>query len=254
MINVKIIIQNIDYDKTVVGLYPMVIEKCKKTKDAGLLVRFLLKMGYTARKIVRDIIGCISDDTMGELLCSIVWKYDSVILDALTTVLKKNEIGEYIHVGGIAATLGMNGQIMLKVLNVSVNYDGIARSSLARQKIREFADQHAIIFGGVFSRFLEGSAKFVANNFSSQLEKFVINQVEKPENKRKLLDMLSGMLEKNKVCLELAEVTFERSRTVTIQESPVLFDLKPEGQIFSYGLEEKILDTITQYLKRLTEY
>lgn len=94
----------------------------------------------------------------------------------------------------------------------------------------------------------------MADNFSSQFEKFAIKQVEKTENKRKLLDMLSGILEKNKISLELAEVSFEMSSTATIQENPALLDLKPKGQFFSYDLEEKILDTITQYLKMLTKY
>jgi len=251
MINVKIVACNINYDKTVVGLYPMLMEKCRETENPGLLVRFLLKMGHAARKIMREILGRFSDDTMAELFCSIVWKYDKAILDALARTLEKNEIGRYIHVGGIAAMQGMNGQITLEVQNVTINYNGIVRSSAARQKIRKFTDQHMLIFGGIFSKFLEGGAKLLADNFSSQFEKLAVSQIEKAENKRKLMDFLFGMLEKNKISLELAEVSFTQSSAITMQWEPQHLETQPGGQLFSYDLEEKLLDTVTQYLKML---
>ncbi len=52
MINIKIVVRNTNYDKTFVGLYSILMENCRETKDTGLFLRFLIKMGYAAGKTV----------------------------------------------------------------------------------------------------------------------------------------------------------------------------------------------------------
>lgn len=83
MINIKIVVRNINYDKIVVGMYPMLMDTCREMICPSLPVRFLLKMGNAARKAVRGLLDRIPNETKGEVICSIVHKYNWEILKKL---------------------------------------------------------------------------------------------------------------------------------------------------------------------------
>lgn len=243
MINVRVVVRNIDYDKTVAGVYPLLMEKCKEMEGPPLPVRFLLKMGHTARKAVCGILCKISDDTMGEVLCGTVWKYNQQILKKLNEFLEKYKIAK---VGGISVTEGVKGQIALNLWDIQVDYKGFVHSSMGSQIIRNFAKQHMGMFSGAVGNMMETGAK-VVSGFMPKFEKFMVSQLEKEKYKRKILESLYQFLESYQISLTLVEISFGYGSNIKCLESQEM------GQISFYHLQEEVLDKVVEYMKQLIE-
>lgn len=257
MINAKIVIKDIQYEKSFENLFPMGMEKCKKMENPNLAVRFLLKMGDASMTAALGILNLADERSKNELLCGLANLYSREIQSALNVFLQGDELGKNIRIGDIYMVSDDERRLSFRGRNIRVDYSGIVKNDTVRQKIGDYASEivKKSKFGGgeLLQRIAAGGASLAAEVAAEiapqEVEKKVLSIMNKAENKGRLLKMTEQVLEDKGLCLKLEDFIFVQENAQEIQDS---VDGKSEkGKKFelSQETEEGLLNAVVGYLK-----
>lgn len=259
MINVRINISEIDYEKSFANLFPVGIEKCSKMDNPNLAVRFLLKMGNASMTAALGILNLMEEKSKGELLCGLVNLYCREILSALNGLLEKDELGRNICIGDIYMVQDSEGRLSLIGRNIQVDYSGLMKNDTVKQKISDYAGKSIkkTIFGGsdVLQKVVEDTAgsmaEFAVGIAPDMTEKKVLSVMNKEENKIRLLHMAEQVLKERGLCVGLEDFVFVQEMVSGIQGKAIVEDAKERKFELSPVLEEELLGAVAEYLKIL---
>lgn len=257
MINVKIVVSEIDYEKSFANLFPIAIKKCSEIEKPNMAVRFLLKMGNTSMTAALGLMNQMSEKGKGALLCSLVNLYRGEIQAALKTFLEQNEFGKNINFGDIFLEQDAAGRLALYGYDIKVNYSGLVDNSMVQDKIKDITGN---IVGGLGSKIgwlkeaaadsAGFAAKAAAGLAPGKVEKIGISMLEKPENKKKLMAWAAQTLADKGICLTLEDCVF----TQELNAETLSVDLdKKDKKVFPEELEEELMDAVVRYFKVLLD-
>lgn len=273
MIHAVIKIQEIDYEKSFTNLFPRVMEKLNQKEHKNLAVRFLQKMGDSSVPVVLGTLAGMTEKGKGELLIEIVNAYQQEFLVLLNHFLEKKNLGNQIQIGSFRMGWNKKGQMMIAIRDVKADYAEILQNDRVQQKIQDFAGAKAAKIGGssVFqllaANSVSAAAKFAANRMPDEVEKMAISVMEKPENKKRILNLAEQAMEKNGLCVKLEDISFRqadasRENVRAAGESAATSENAPageggkterglEGLELSSQLEEEILNAAAEYFKEI---
>lgn len=256
MINVKIVVSEIDYEKSFANLFPIALKKCSEIEKPNMAVRFLQKMGNTSMTAALGVMNQMSEDGKGELLCALVNLYSGEIRTALKEYLSKNEFGQNVEFGGISLVQEPSGRLALYGYDIKVNYSGLADNDQVQDKIKGIAGN--LVSGISKISWLKDAAadgaglaaKAAAGLAPGKLEKIGISMLEKPENKKKLMAWTMQVLTEKGICITLEDCFFTQEPdsgtwSVDMQEK--------NSKVFPEKLEEEFVDAVVRYLKALLD-
>lgn len=249
MVNVKIVISEVHYERSFANLFPIGMEKCRKMENPNLAVRFLLKMGDASIPAALGLLNRISMDAKGELLCGLVNLYCQEILSALNTFLQKDELGRNIRIGSLYMTQDIKKRPVLIGSNIKIDYDALLKNDTVKQKIGDFAGKaiKKTMFGGsdMLRKVVEdtaGSVVELAVGAAPNLtEKKALSIIGKQENKNRLLRMAEQVLAQKGLSVHLADFIFGQEPFAEMPDEVKKFELSP-------ALEEELLDAVVGYL------
>lgn len=254
MVYVKIVVSEIDFEKSFANLYPMALKKCSAIKNPNMAVRFLKKMGDASITAALGVMNQMEARSKGKLLCAFVNLYRGEIQSALKKYLEKNEVGKNITVGDIFLTQEPTGSLALMGYDIRINYSGLAANAHVQDKIKDVA---GTVVGGVskigwLKEAAADSAGFAAKAAAQiapgKVEKLGISLLEKPENKKKLITWVMQALTEKGVCLTLEDCFF-------VQEADsgtwIVDQQERDQKAFGEDLEEALMDAVVGYLKIL---
>ena len=93
MIELKILVDNIDYDSLADVLVPLIAEKLREGEKGGILGGVLAKNPDTATSMARTILSKMSQEKKNELLLQMLTKHREKLLQAGRGLLSKKGIG-----------------------------------------------------------------------------------------------------------------------------------------------------------------
>ena len=259
MINARITIHDIDYEKSFANLFPVGLEKCRKMEDPNLAIRFLLKMGDASMTAALGILKLMDEKRKGELLRGLVNLYCREILSALNGLLEKDELGRNICIGDIYMAQDSEMRLSFIGRTIQVDYSGLMKNETVKQKIGEFASKtiKKTMFGGsdTLRKVVEDTAgsvaEFAAGVAPDMTEKKVLSVMNKEENKNRLLHMAEQVLEERGLCVGLEDFVFVQEMSSGIQGKAVVEDAKERKFELSSELEDELMDAVAGYLKML---
>lgn len=256
MINVKIIISEIDYEKNFANLFPLALKKCSEIKNPNRVIRFLKKMGDASMTAALGVMNQMTDKGKGELLCALVNLYSVEIQTALKDYMSKNQFGKNIQFGDILLIQEPAGCLALYGYDIKVNYSGLADNDQVQDKIKGIAGNMVSgvsKFGWLKDAAADGAgfaAKIAAGLAPDKVEKMGISMLEKPENKKKLMTWTTQILQDKKICLMLEDCIF----TQEVNSDTWIVDVQEKSKkTFPEELEEELTDAVVRYLKLLLE-
>jgi hypothetical protein len=92
MIELKILLDNVDYDSLADVLVPLVAEKMKESESGGILGGILAKNPSTASSIAHTLLKTMSQEKRDELLVQLVTKYRDKLLEKGREALEKQGV------------------------------------------------------------------------------------------------------------------------------------------------------------------
>ncbi len=254
MVHVKIIISEIDYEKSFANLFPMALKKCSVIENPNMAVRFLKKMGDASMTAALGVMNQMAEQDKGKLLCALLNLYSDEIQKALKMYLEKNEIGKNVKVGDVFLTQDETGRLALLGYDIRINYSGLADNSHVQEKIKGIAGN---MVGGVskigwLKEAAADSAGFAAKAAAQlapgKVEKLGISFLEKPENKKKLITWAAQTLTGKGVCLTLEDCFFVQDEDL---ETWDVNKQEKDRRAFPEELEDALMDAVVGYLKIL---
>lgn len=258
MINARMDISHIDYEKSLANLFPAGMKKCSEIENPGMAVRFLKKMGESSMTAALGIMNLMTQKGKGELLCALVNLYRLEIQTALAAYLKENELGKNVRLGDIFLFQDLEGHLALSVYDIKINYSGLADNAQVQNKIKDIAGNMVGNAGSMISKIgwlkeaaADGAglaAKAAAKLAPDEVEKLGISVLEKPQNKKKLLAWMDKILAEKGLCLTLEDCIFSQEQSPKEQHTNVL-EIEKVG--FSEELEEELMNAVVRYLKVL---
>ncbi len=93
MIELKILVDNIDYDSLADVLVPLVTEKMRDGEKGGILGGILAKNPAAATAMAHTLLKTMSQEKKDELLVQLLGKYRDKILSGARNALGKKGIG-----------------------------------------------------------------------------------------------------------------------------------------------------------------
>lgn len=260
MINARIMIREIDYEKSFANLFPVVLEKCRKLESPNLAIRFLLKMGDASMEAALGILNRMNEKSKGELLCGLVNLYGRELQSALNAFLQKDELGRNIRIGDIYMARTPKGKLVLVGENIKIDYGNLLKNDTVKQKIGDFAGKaiKKTVFGGsdtlrkVVEETAGSVAEFAVGVAPDMAEKKALSVISQKENKSRLLDMAKQALEGKGLWVHLEDFNFGQEALSGMQGEMIAKNAKERRFELSPALEDELLDAVAGYLKFLT--
>lgn len=261
MINARIMISDIDYEKSFANLFPVGLEKCREMEKPNLAIRFLLKMGDASMEAALGILNRMDEKSKGELLCGLVNLYCREIQSALNALLQKDELGRNIYIGDIYMAQDAEGRLSLVGGNIKIDYGSLLKNDTVKQKIGDFAGNaiRKTMFGGsdalrkVVEETAGSVAEFAVGVAPDMAEKKALSVISGEENKNRLLHMAEQVLGEKGLCVNLEDFALIQEPFPGIQGEVIVKDAKEGKFELSPALEDELLDAVAGYLKMLTK-
>lgn len=216
-----LMLDGIEYDKTIKTLLPGIIEKCSIENGRNMIFRLLKKLDDTAVSIASDILSRISEKDKTELLRCLVNYYDSELTGIINRILR-DTMGEGTGLSGITVRSNSNAPLELVLCNVEINPDAL---------INKLPSGAAMLIKPLLK--MGGGQEHTVLNFIQQ--------------NRLIWGALISKLE-----AKLSEKGFYMHiRDVEINEAAVVLNCTNNDRSFAltYELEETLIEAVSAYLK-----
>lgn len=250
MFDVKVKVDDIDYEKSFCSLFPQLYTICSNAKTDHLLVRFLNKMGDASIPVIVGILRLLTEKCKGELLCDLINSFDMECVDALNSLLIQDKLGQCFQCSGISMKQDDSTAVSITLTGVVVKYDMLLQNDFIREKI---VDHICNTMGGFFGndlveKFAERGTNYVTslvNTMPNVSEKIILSILEQEKARRTLLCLAEKELNESGICFSLGDVSIQQSNS-----PEQTHNASEHGMIkLSWQLEEALLDSISTYLK-----
>lgn len=220
MLSASIKISNINYEKTLQNIFPMIREKIKSAESKNMIIRFFKKLDDAALPVLLGIMNHLPEDIKNELLVLCLDTYSSKIQEKLNEGLEKNSYGKYMNVGRVSIVQEGNF-LYLWIGQVQVDYKGLVKEKLTGK------------FGSFASLFV-----------GEKLESMALEILETDVSKKKLIELTEDVLDKYGLVMDLTDIQI-------IKDKKEIGDfIEAETHlVLSEKMENAIMDALAGYLK-----
>lgn len=223
MLAATITIKQLDYEKTLQGIFPLLKEKLAGKESSHMTIRLFQKLDDAALPIALNVMRRLPNETKTELMVQILNTYSSQILNKLNEKLGKHAIGQYIHVGTFSI-FEKDGVLYLWFGQIKADYGNI---------IRNFVPNRLGVLGG-FAGALAGE----------RLEERALKIIWNDETKQKSLKLARDVLDQYGIVMELDDIQLTKDTS----EVSNAFEAENHLQL-TEEMEMQILDALAGYLK-----
>lgn len=206
MIDVRITVGEIGYEKTITTLYPAVMDKCRELRDPNLLVRLFLELGEDVLTVLLGIMERLSESAKHEFLCQCMNVYRTILTDKLNEFLQGNTWGRNFVIQSLYVER-TEDRLELVGKGVNVDYKALLEREDVQSKINETAVSHLGKLGGFFAEHAGNALKKAAEAAPEKTEELGLMLLQRESVKGRLLSLAQTALDKRELALELQTVT-----------------------------------------------
>ncbi len=221
MLAINIKADRIDYEKTLVNLYPAIKERLAAAESQNMIIRLFQKLDDAALPVLLSFMGNLSETAKNQLVAQCLKVCSKKLGDILNRELGKHPFGKCLRVGEVSGVCGNDG-ISLWFSRVYVDYKGLVKEKLGDK------------IGGI--------ASFLV---SDKMEKMALEFLWTDKRKRKIIDFAKNALNQHGFVVELVDIQIRLDMEdvdVSI-ETTESFELPDE-------VEDEILDALAAFLRK----
>lgn len=234
MINIKLDVERIDYDKSVEGLLPPVLEWVSKDERLKEAKRFIAKLGGDTVPVVKKLLGYLDDDAKDEIIVWLLSRHSEQLRKSADEVLGKLFPGAF-QIGNVAAENKPGSRLLFRAEQVEVTYSALLDSPLVENKIPEQG-----------SGLLKGAARLLSLIPPAQLEKQGITLLQTDKVKAKMIPALTEGFAKAGLYMTIRGMEIEEAADGAQPKTPV--PEKEEGLIPD-AFEDALFEGVAKWLR-----
>lgn len=220
MITANIKIVNIEYEKTLQQLFPIIRERLGAVESTDLIIRLFQKLDDAALPVLLGIMDRLPERTRNELLAICLDTYSDKLCEKLNEELAKHPYGRFLQAGSVSVER-QGEALYLWISQVQVDYKGLVKEKMGGT------------VGGIASLLV-----------GEKMEKMALELLWTEESRGKLIELLQGTLDKYGFAMGLAD--FQMMQDHETYED---FVEAEKHLILTDELETDILDALAGYLR-----
>lgn len=248
MFDIRITIGKIDYEKTIISLFPAALDKCRTLQNPSLLFRLFLELGEDAMPVLLGIMQQLPESAKQELLCQFMNNYHKVLTDKLNEYLQEDTLGKNFKILDLYIKQTSEGLELIGE-GISIDYKTLLESENVRFKINKTASDALINFGGIgkiFANHAGDVLKKAVETVPRETEKLGLKLIQRQDIKDKLKNLAQTMLQKKELILELKTLSFIPVCDVVAVQSDKIVSRTIK---ISSKLETQLVKALAAYLR-----
>ena len=229
MLAANIIINSIDYESTIQGVYPMVADKIKGMDSGNIAVSLLQQLGDDAVPVINSVLYRIPDDTKNDVVAQGVNAFSSVIVEKINEVLNGESLGGCGSIGDLSMVY--ENRILVNVDQIEINFQAIAKNP----KIKGIIDSKL----GMLSPVVKAASGLAAFISTERIEKTLLDILSKGDNMARVMNIAKSALTKKGIAVDIADVKIRQTPKRTVDT---------DGTKPSLVLTDEVKDTLVTAL------
>ena len=237
MLNIRLEIENIDYEATIENLLPQLVETVSQKEDQGEINKFLTRLGPDMIPVAKKLLGYLDDTTRVRIAVWLIESNGDQLAELTNRVLAEQMPGALI-IGAFHAEELPGAKLALMAQQVNVDYPALLNSPLLISSIDSLGPMKAP------ARLIMQMGSIMP---AETLEKQGVTLLRSDLVKPKLLAAISDALRSAGVIMTFRNMTLESSNFI---ELPDRKEAKDEGLIPDV-FEDALIDAFVALLKDL---
>ena len=241
MLSIKTSIISVNYGESLYNMLPAAVERCKHMEQGSGMLRFVQELNNKSLDNLLKFLDCLPRELYNQLLCIIVKLYNNEITTMANNMVKSQEFGSSIDIGGIFLDHETGGNLSLYINNIEADYGSL----ICYAKDKGFVDKiiQNISTGklprGIVTLVLKTITSMLSGMPSQKLESKLLFLLKQDFIKKKLADNIEKFLLGKGVVIKLGNIEL-------LQLDGIPY--KIEGLD---GMEEKFSDILVSWIKPL---
>ena len=240
MIDILLEIESIDYEKSMEGLLPPIVKKCRAEKAPGELEKFIAKLGEGAVPAAKKLLGYMDGNLKDQLVVWMAGRYRDTLVSSANGTLEGLFPGGAVKVGDLEAEDRPGTRISLRASGVQIDYAKLTDSPLVDAGLGQFGAG-----GGLLKNAAKLALQTASRSNPEALEKQGIALLGSEKIKPKVMAALSEGIGKAGLSVTVGDLVFTEGRAKTPAAAG---ETKDEG-LLPDGLEDAVLDALAAWMK-----
>ncbi len=225
MIDITLRIKDIDYEKTVENLWPVIKMGLFTKSQNYLALRFLHMLNDTPLMLIKGTLKQISENKRGELFCGLTTLYENNLTALINNIIKNNLSGDIV-LGDIEAKYSC-GETVVTAVNIKVNYKALVKEEAVNRAIMQKLDDFPLLVKKGIMTFIKG----IAGMSEDKIEKGFINIANMNVVKNWLLNLMKSVLSDHGIVMAVSGIELSRSSSVIKEHSDLTDFCKYEDEL-----------------------
>lgn len=245
MFDIRITVENINFEKTISSLMPAVLQKCREISRPNLVIRMLLELEDDALTVLLGIMQRLPEDAKVDLLCQLMNGNEKVLTEKFNEYLQKDMWGRNFRFERIYIEKRNSG---IELVGRSVEIDYV--ELLANEELCETISDKAAgfvgfgRFGKILARQAGNVLKTVVGAAPEEAEKFGLKLLQREDMKKRFLKLAQNVLDQRGLEMELKSLFLEQP-----EKEEIILENNLETIEFSNQLEEELVKALAGYVR-----
>ena len=243
MVNIRLEIERIDYEKSVEKLLPRIVDSCAQKEKPGELERFVRKLGPDTVPVTKKLLRYLDDEVKDQIIVWLVSAHGEGLTETANEYLAELLPGPAVRLGALLAQDRPGPRLALLAERVRIDYAALLQSPLAASGVEQL---------GTESGLLKGAAKLAlqmgARLSPDALEKQGIALLGSERVKPRLLSAFSEGLEQMGLFVRFRDMALRNDSVIELPAALEQTPAKDEGLIPD-AFEEPLTDAVCAWLR-----
>jgi len=239
MLDIKLEIGRINYQKCVEALLPPLVEHCAAKQNPNALDSYLAGLGDDAVPAACAVLDKMSIDEKDKMVIWLIMSHEERLRSASNRHLEAFFKGPMVRIGRLIALDQTGDGMSLLASEVEVDYEKLLHSPVVTEKIERIGGENSV---------LKGAAKMMLSMgrlmSPEGLEKQGLSLFNSRRVKEKLMGAVTGGLKQAGLDIEIADMT--------AQISTGSLPMNAAAQIPA-GYEQELMDALSEQVRSMRE-
>ena len=147
MVNIRLEIERIDYEKSVEKLLPRVVDSCAQKEKPGELERFVCKLGLDTVPVTKKLLRYLDDEVKDQIIVWLVSAHGEGLTETANAYLAELLPGPAVRLGALLAQDRPGPRLALLAERVRIDYAALLQSPLAASGVEQLGSESGLLKG-----------------------------------------------------------------------------------------------------------
>lgn len=245
MVSIRLEVERIDYEKSIEGLLPQIVEHYAAKSRPSELEKCIGRLGADAAPIALKLLGYLEDDAKDELVVWLISSHEERLRKEANEYLKKVFNGNVAQIGYFSAQDQPGSRLELLASDIKIDYDALFESPAVMEGVEQLGKESGILKGAAKLALQMGSRMS-----AESLEKQGVALLGSGRVKGKLLPAFAEALQQVGLWVAFRDMEVESGNVIALPEK-LPGGAEDEG-LLPDSIEDALIEALVRWMREST--